>query len=503
MTTSDPFHNNLRLSELEYKLGRIHLQSRPRCLGLVLGNGCNLDCPHCYQSKNGDNLLKPPEISRELRREFIGLYPYLSTLRLQGGEAFAYAGFRELLDDVASAVRRPILSISTNGTLINDDWAERIVRAPFLNVTISIDGATPATFARLRKGGELHQVLAAAKRIRAWKDKLGSPVPHLDSFFVIMRSNFREIPRYLELMREHGFEEVAMQTMQANPENTGRIPTLVEDESLESETEIRELHRILADTIPRERRLFRCIRVSGLTSLFDRYGLDQSFLSEESQGLYPDNEGLNDEPSDEGADQCPNPWTTLFITENGDASLCFLSEPVGNIYEEPVAAIWNNPKALAKRSRMLAGRYVQSGCSEQWCGWRDGARAREANPEAARGMLVQIRELTAQSLAQAVPLAPLTDLPTPLGAVRRQLQARGARVSELEALFAELCEQNAQMHDDGQKYIDSLESQLAASEAHARAMELKSEKAVRDFEDLRNRGPLWKRAARRVGVRLA
>jgi hypothetical protein len=37
-------------------------------LGLVLGNACNIYCPHGYQSKNGDSLLKPPEIGRGLRR---------------------------------------------------------------------------------------------------------------------------------------------------------------------------------------------------------------------------------------------------------------------------------------------------------------------------------------------------------------------------------------------------------------------------------------------------
>ena len=131
---------NLRLSQAEYLLQHVYLRSQPRFLGLVLGNACNIDCPHCYQAKNVDNLLKPPEIAHQLRKEFMGTYPYLSTLRVQGGEALAYQGFRELVEDVAATVSRPLLSISTNGTLIDEAWAERIVRTPFQNVTISIDG---------------------------------------------------------------------------------------------------------------------------------------------------------------------------------------------------------------------------------------------------------------------------------------------------------------------------------------------------------------------------
>jgi len=118
------YQQNLQRSQLEYRRQHIYLRSLPRCLGLVLGNGCNIGCPHCYQAKNGDNLLKPPAIGRELRREFAGFYPHLATLRIQGGEAFAFPGFRELIEDVRASVERPILSVSTNGTLIDEEWAE-------------------------------------------------------------------------------------------------------------------------------------------------------------------------------------------------------------------------------------------------------------------------------------------------------------------------------------------------------------------------------------------
>ena len=369
------YEDNLRLSQIEYLQQHIYLRSQPRCLGLVLGNACNIDCPHCYQAKNGDNLLKPAEIGRELRREFMALYPYLNTLRVQGGEAFAYPGFAALIDDVAAAVQRPILSASTNGTLIDEDWAERIVRLPFSNLTVSIDGGTPETYARLRRGSDLGQVLANVRRIERWKKKLGSQLPHLDSFFVVMRSNFREIPRYLELMADHGFEEIALQTAEINANNTSREPTLVRDEAIAEEAEIRELHTLVEGVLPGARRRFRSIRTSGLTSLFEALGLSTTFLREETEGLYPDSGDLApEEPA--SIPLCPNPWTTLFVAENGDVHLCFLAEPVGNLYEAPLTDIWNSPRALAKRSHMISGRYLASGCSSRWCSWRRESRQR-------------------------------------------------------------------------------------------------------------------------------
>jgi hypothetical protein len=73
-------------------------------------------------------------------------------------------------------------------------------------------------------------VLDNVRRIQHWKEKLGSPLPVLDSFFVVMRSNFREIPQYLERMHSAGFAEIALQTMEISPENLARHPTLERDE---------------------------------------------------------------------------------------------------------------------------------------------------------------------------------------------------------------------------------------------------------------------------------
>jgi len=437
------YQDNVLLSRLEYEQRHLYLRSRPRCLGLVLGNTCNLHCVHCYQARNGDTLLRSPEIAGELRRELMASYPYVSTLRIQGGEVFAIPGFRELVDDVAALVRRPVLSISTNGTLIDKEWAEQLVRTPFSNITVSIDGATAATFNRLRKGADLDQVLANIDRIQSWKANLGSALPYLDSFFVIMRSNFREIPQYLELMQRHGMIDVALQTMELCPENTARNPSLEHDEAITNRREVEELHAILREALPRFRESFRMIRVSGLQTLFESHGLSSAFLEEDRKSLYPDSDGLS-----EGAfDLCPNPWTTLFLTENGDARVCFLSEPIGNVYSEPLSALWNSPKAVAQRSAMIAGRYLASGCSAQYCGWREGksspprntgpgrqewlelaaARPRPEHESESAGPLALVRSLVAEDRRRRSELEVYTRV------LESQLEATRKNVDQLQA----------------------------------------------------------------------
>ena len=486
------YEDNLRLSQLEYRQQHIYLRSQPRCLSLVFGNACNIYCPHCCQPKNGDNLLRPAEIGRELRREFMALYPYLSTLRLLGGEPFAIAGFRELIEDAAATVRRPIVSVSTNGTLIDEEWAERIVRLPFSNLTVSIDGGTPATFARMRRGADLDEVLANVQRIQHWKLKLGSALPHLDSFFVVMRSNFREIPQYLELMSANGVTDIALQTVEVNSHNARREPTLEREEAIADAAEIRELHSLMQDLLPRERRRFRMIRTSGMTSLFASQGLDGSFLREEAEGLYPDSDGLAEDveqagPSEEaagaalrldgdggagtpgsagpsaepaGAALCPNPWTTLFVSENGDVRVCFIADTIGNLYETPVSRMWNSPRAMAQRSDMIAGRYRESGCSTGRCSWREGKKAaapRSDNLAELRTEAALLADRTAQSLVET------SEAPSAIAAVRRMVASRDRRIKELEVMFTQLCDNNAAIQERSQEHIAHLEAQTEAA----------------------------------------
>jgi MoaA/NifB/PqqE/SkfB family radical SAM enzyme len=197
-TAEDELYSaNVRLNRAELDMRRLHLTSMPLYLSVVLGTACNIDCAYCYQTRTSENLLTSDPFGIALRRELSAFYPYLSTLRIGGGEVFVISGFEELVDEISAAVNRPIISISTNGTLINDKWAEIIAGIPFQEVTVSIDGAIPDTYARLRKGASLHNVLGNVDRIQRIKARNKFVWPDVNFFFLIMRSNYREIPAFL------------------------------------------------------------------------------------------------------------------------------------------------------------------------------------------------------------------------------------------------------------------------------------------------------------------
>jgi MoaA/NifB/PqqE/SkfB family radical SAM enzyme len=467
------YRANMQLNTLEFDLQRLYLRSMPRYITIVLGNGCNLSCRHCYQLKNGDHLFQNPQIALELRREFSGLYPYLSTIRFQGGEVLALDGFRELIDDVDACVSRPIISISTNGMLLDEEWAQRMVRMPFQSVTFSIDGGTAGTFERLRRGARFDVVVGNLRRLQEIKKELHSSLPNLDVFYVVMRSNYREIPQFLELMKRLEIDKVAFQTILLDDRNLGREPGLSE-EALDSPEDVERLRDILQGISVHESRNFRRIFWSGFRSLFERHGLDHSFLREEDRSLYPGQDECSQSESPPEAASisreiqatsdsvvlCPNPWSLILIAENGDVSICFMAECIGNIFEAPLAEIWNSPKAIAKRSEMIAGRYLASGCSRLWCGWREGKSSATADLETLRQKLALFKTVV-QRMRMHTEDPNSSQTSGHVNAVRRLLQARNDRIRELEAVVADLWEKNAHLHYAGQEHINKLESKNA------------------------------------------
>lgn len=485
------YRANLRLNKAEYALRRLHLRSMPRYLSIVIGNDCNINCPHCYQVKTGDNLMRPPEIGEELRRELTAFYPYLSTLRIQGGEVFIIDGFEALLDDIASTIDRPVLSISTNGTLIDETWAERIVRTPFQSITVSIDGAEPETYAKLRRGADLKRVLDNVRRIGKWKSRLGSSLPKLDFFYLLMRSNFREIPRFIEISKDLGIPKTTFQTIVVDERNLSREPTLTE-EVISDPGEVRELYDIIRRVVEEEREHFELINISGLRSLFEENGLDTAFIREETFSLYPDNEGVDLNPNTisrecleclamagegsreearavgaepaagENTDEislCPNPWTLMFITEYGNVHTCFMATPVGNLYETPLVRLWNSPMAISARGLMSSGRYGEAGCSGLWCSWREGRRL-DALADLNRGeMIHRFREMVDAALAKPLHAGDeVVESTSIIGAVRRMLTERDRRITELEWHLSDLCEKNRRMLEEADRRRQEPES---------------------------------------------
>ena len=118
---------------------------------------------------------------------------------------------------------------------------------------------------------------------------------------------------------------------------------------------------------------------------------------------------------------------------------------------------------------MIAGRYVASGCSPQWCSWRDGKRPAGPASAGVESGMAEMEQLASRT-AMLLPTVPVEEASAGVAAVRRQMAERERSIRELQTIVEQLCETNLRSHQEGARQIARLEA--------------KAGKAVADYEAL-------------------
>lgn len=132
----------------------------PLFIAWQLNAACNLECLHCCEEA-GHSM--PDELTREEVMDFCKQVvelrvPYVA---ISGGEPLLHKDFLKISDFLRS--NGVSLKVETNGELIDRKMAHRFAELEFRSVQVSIDGATPQTFERLRVGGNWQKPIDACK----------------------------------------------------------------------------------------------------------------------------------------------------------------------------------------------------------------------------------------------------------------------------------------------------------------------------------------------------
>lgn len=160
---------------------------------------CNFRCtyclPHGYQAEPGKvGPLSLDEITR-LLRGFAALG--MHKLRITGGEPSVRHDLTGVLRTAAAAPGVTRLAMTTNGTLLSrrlGEWMDAGLNA----INVSVDSLDRATFARVTGHDRLDDILHGVDMALA----AGLSVVKLNA--VLLRGvNDRELPRWLDYLREH------------------------------------------------------------------------------------------------------------------------------------------------------------------------------------------------------------------------------------------------------------------------------------------------------------
>lgn len=182
----------------------------PKVVTLMVTNGCNLSCLHCWpESRSCDTV---PPVPTDTIRRLIGEFVLLGVeeICLTGGEPLTHPDWFEILDFSCRQSGLKRVRLQTNATLLTEVDIEALGSIDFkgLTVQVSLEGATAETNDRVRGPGSFEQAFRGLKFLA--EAGLGQQVVVA---FTETQHNFAEFPRLLRLLDGLGIGRLVSGTL--------------------------------------------------------------------------------------------------------------------------------------------------------------------------------------------------------------------------------------------------------------------------------------------------
>ncbi len=168
-------------------------------LRLEVSSKCQLKCPLCITGTGFNRKHSPVSWGHLRLQDFQKLLddnPQVRDLELSNyGEILLNP---ELIPMLRLAHQKNVRLTALNGLNLNhlsEEQAEALVRYRFEKMKISIDGASPESYAIYRVGGDFWKVIRNIERINHYKAKFKSKYPKLKWQFIVFGHNEHEIEK--------------------------------------------------------------------------------------------------------------------------------------------------------------------------------------------------------------------------------------------------------------------------------------------------------------------
>jgi MoaA/NifB/PqqE/SkfB family radical SAM enzyme len=327
----------------------------PRVVFIEVTNRCNLLCQTCPRTFFDREPLKSLTLE-----EFILIaeqFPQMQRALLHGiGEPLLN---RELPEIIAYLKGRNIeVIINSNGTLLSPAWQENLVKSGLDEYRCSIDGAKDETYARIRGANLLPKLKKGLEELVQTRARLSFVTPRISIWCVATRENLEELPDLLRLAVRLGVPEVYLQRMVYFAREPDEQYGMARDEKAIFGKINDYQDEVIARCSQLSQELGVEFRASGARDPMSSYAAAR--------------------PEDFAPWQaCLRPWTTAYVTANGNCLPCCISPfatkdyeslILGNLFERPFAEIWNAPLYQKFRTDLLSDHPNQacSSCGVYW-----------------------------------------------------------------------------------------------------------------------------------------
>jgi len=400
------FHNRV-LNQQEMQNRESRLESMPPSLGIDLHGVCNVKpaCVYCpwdhSKELEGDNVDTP--FTHETLESFGPFFDYSTHLvNCSIGEPFMMKNLDDLLDTFEAQGKS--IEMATNGQILTDRNIEKLIDRD-VNLFISLDAATPETYACLRND-TFDKIIANLRRLIAARDN-NAGRPRINLVFMPMRINVHEIKGFVELCADLGVDSLVLRPLNYGESDLdwdrGGYRFVYQDELLPFEELVQASGLAAALCSQYGVEINDQMDFGGsMGEMFDQWfqeGWDSAFAEPSSEPESgggseadpQDHPSVADEsvtattpesahapaapaPSESGSPQddaavadaadplgsevlplCTEPWKSLYILRRGVLPCCYGDHPIADM--DDFADAWNSQTLQGIRHELAAGRF--------------------------------------------------------------------------------------------------------------------------------------------------
>jgi MoaA/NifB/PqqE/SkfB family radical SAM enzyme len=328
---------------------------QPHCVFIEVTNHCNLLCETC--PRTFISYEEPRTLSWENFLRIVEQFPNIERAVLHGiGEPLIN---KELPRMIMHLKARGIhVLFNTNATLLTADWSRALIESGLDELRCSIDGADPKTYALIRGAPLLHKIVKNLSEFVRVQREMGGATPRASIWMTGMKENIAELPALLRLAARIGVPEVYVQRLVYTSDTQEQPPGMMDAGHGLFDDFNAKIERIIAECEALAAELGITFKASGGAS--PRKSLEASRQADPHPWK-----------------ACIRPWTTAYITANGNALPCCIapfattnyeSLKLGNVFERPFVEIWNDERYRQWRADLLSANPhpACSGCGVHW-----------------------------------------------------------------------------------------------------------------------------------------
>jgi len=193
----DQVDNYIRLHRPVTHLAKVYIEPT---------NKCNLTCSMCMHRTWDESQGRMSWKVFTSILDSLNNLPEIPTIFFGGlGEPLSHPKIIDMISHVKA--RQAKVELITNGTLLDEECARQLVDVGVDRIWISIDGAFPESYADIRLGAALKEVVENVRKLKRMRSGGHFPKPEIGIVFVAMKRNIADLPAVIKLGRKLGAKQ--------------------------------------------------------------------------------------------------------------------------------------------------------------------------------------------------------------------------------------------------------------------------------------------------------